>query len=65
MWMEVHIYSIKAKSRADNIWVKDIMAAARDHKNVRILPENSAGESTAGVTNLPMRITWKDVASFP
>ena len=65
MWMEVHIYSIKAKSQADNIWVKDIMTAARDHKNVRILPENSAGESAAGVTNLPMRITWKVMASFP
>ena len=49
MWMEVHVYSVKAKSQADNIWVKDIMAkakairySARDLKNLRIFPENSA-----------------------
>ena len=23
MWMEVHIYSVKAKNQAGNIWVKD------------------------------------------
>ena len=28
------------------------MTAARDHKNIRILPENSAGECAAGVTYL-------------
>ena len=32
MWMEVHIYSVKAKSQAGNIWVKDIMTAAGDQK---------------------------------
>ena len=47
MWTEAHIYSVKAKSQAGNIWVKDIMTAARDHKNLRILLENS-GESAAG-----------------
>ena len=25
MWMEVHIYSVEAKSQAGNIWMKDIM----------------------------------------
>ena len=25
MWMEVHVYSVKAKSQAGNIWVKDII----------------------------------------
>ena len=25
MWIKVHIYSVKAKSQAGNIWVKDIM----------------------------------------
>ena len=25
MWMEVHIYSVKAKNEVGNIWVKDIM----------------------------------------
>ena len=25
MWIEVHVYSIKAESQAGNIWVKDIM----------------------------------------
>ena len=52
MWIEVHIYSVKADSQAGNIWVKGIMIAARDHKNLRILPENSAGESAAGVSYL-------------
>ena len=33
MWMEVHICSVKAKSQAGNIQVKDIMTAARDRKN--------------------------------
>ena len=61
--MEVHLYSVKAKSQAGNIWVKDIMTAARDHKNLHILPENSAGESTAGVTYLSIRIHQKVAAS--
>ena len=48
--MEVHIYIVKAKSQGINI-VKDIMTtqkgqsrkkSARDPKNLRILPENSA-----------------------
>ena len=32
--MEVHIYSVKAKSQAGNIWVKDIMTAykGQSHK---------------------------------
>ena len=63
--MEVHIYSVKAKSQAGNIWVKDIMTAARDHKNLCILLENSAGESTAGVTYLSMRIHPKSCCIFP
>ena len=25
MWMEVHIYNVKAKSQAGNVWIKDIM----------------------------------------
>ena len=24
MWMEVHIYSVKTKSQAGNIWVKQV-----------------------------------------
>ena len=64
MWMEVHIYSVKAKSQAGNIWVEDIMAAARDHKNLRVLQENSAGESTTGVTCLSMRIRPKSYRIF-
>ena len=62
--MEVHIYSVKAKSQAGNIWVKDIMTAARDRKNLRILPENSAGESAAGITYLSMRIHPKSCCIF-
>ena len=52
MWMQAHIYSVKAKSQVGNIWVKDIMATKkktkatrysdRDLKNLLILSENSA-----------------------
>ena len=65
MWMEVHIYSVKAKSQAGNIWAKDIRTAARDHKNLCILPENLAGESAAGVRYLSMRIHLKSYRIFP
>ena len=65
MWMEVHINSVKAKSQAGKIRVKDIMAAARDRKNLCILPENSAGESAGGVTYLSMRIHLKSCPIFP
>ena len=65
MWMEVHTYSVKAKSQAGNIWLEDIMAADRDHKNLRILQENLAGESTAGVACLSMRIHPKSYRIFP
>ena len=41
------------------------MAAARDRKNIRILPENSAGESAAGVTYLSMRVHPKSCRIFP
>ena len=41
------------------------MTAARDRKNIRILPENSAGESAAGVTYLSMRIHPKSCSIFP
>ena len=64
MWMEVHLHIVKAKSQAGNIWVKDIMTAARVRKNLCILPENSAGEIAAGVTYL-WEYTWKVAASPP
>ena len=63
--MEIHIYSVKAKCQAGNIWVKDIMTAARDFKNLRVLPENSAGDSAVGVTYLSMRIHPKICCVFP
>ena len=31
MWMEVHIYSVKTKSQAGNMWVKDIMTTQKGH----------------------------------
>ena len=65
MWMEVHIHSVKANSQAGNISVKDIMTAARDHKNLYISPENSAGESAAGVTYISMTIHPKRCYIFP
>ena len=65
MWMEVHIYGVKAKSQVSKIWVKDIMTTARDQQTLRILPENSAGESAAGVTFLSMRVHPKSCHIFP
>ena len=41
------------------------MTAARDHKNLHILSENSAGESAVGVTYLSMRIHPKSYHIFP
>ena len=41
------------------------MTAARDHKNLRILLENPAGESAAGVTYLSVRIYPKSYCIFP
>ena len=40
------------------------MAAVRDHKNLHILPENSARESTVGVTYLSVRIHLKSCHIF-
>ena len=60
MWMELHINRVNAKGQAGNIWVKDIMTTARDHKDLCILPENSTGQSTARVTYLSMRIHPKN-----
>ena len=65
--MEVHIYSVKAKSQAVNICVKDIRKkakakrkSARDLKNLfyhKIQQRaTSPGKSTARVTYLSMRI---------
>ena len=65
MWMEVHIHSVKAKSQAGNICVKDIMKAARDHKNLHIFLQNSAEESAAGVTYLFIRIHPKQCCISP
>ena len=61
--MRVHINSVKAKSQAGKIWVKDIMTAARDRKNLCILPENSAEESAPRVNIYLWEHTWK-VAAF-
>ena len=63
--MEGHIYNVKAKSEARNIRVKDIMTTARDHENLRIFLENSAGKSAAMVTYLSMRIHPKSCCIFP
>ena len=41
------------------------MTAARDRKNLLILLENSAGESTAGVMYLSMRIHPKSCCICP
>ena len=41
------------------------MTAARDRKNLGILPENSVGESAAGVTYLSIRIRPKSCRIFP
>ena len=41
------------------------MTAARDSKNLCILPEKSARESGAGVTYISMRIHLKSCHIFP
>ena len=41
------------------------MTAARDHKNLCILPEKSLGESAAGVKYLSMRTHRKVAVSSP
>ena len=41
------------------------MTAARDCKNLHILPENSAGEGAAGVTYLAMSRHLKNCRIFP
>ena len=41
------------------------MTAARDRKNLRILPENSTGERVPGVKYLSMRIHPKNCHIFP
>ena len=40
--MELHIYSVKAKSQASDMWVKDIMTTVRECDFPNILWENSA-----------------------
>ena len=42
-----------------------MMTAARDHKNLSILLENSAGETAAGVTYLSTRIHPKSCHICP
>ena len=63
--MELHIYSVKAKSQAGNVWVKDIMTAARDCKNLHILPENAARESATGVNIYLWEYTQKWGSAHP
>ena len=36
MWMEVQVYSVKAKSQAGNIWVKDIMTTQKGQSQKKI-----------------------------
>ena len=64
MRMEVHIYSVKAKSEAGNIWVKDIMTAARDHKNL-FCQKIQQERALLGLHIYPWEYTWKVVASSP
>ena len=63
--MEVHIYSVKAKSQAGNIWVKCIMTTQKPIENhlgnLGILLEiqqraSAQGKSTAGAMYLSVRI---------
>ena len=79
MWMEVHIYILKAKSQAGNIWVKDIMATQKGQSQKKIsegsseiyafcwkilLKASGPGEGTAGVTHL-WEYTQKAALSSP
>ena len=62
MWKEVHIYSVKAKSQAGKICVKDIITtqkaeverkSVRDLKKLCILPENLAEDLCSGTEHCP------------
>ena len=79
MWMEVHIYILKAKSQAGNIWVKDIMATQKGQSQKKIsegsseiyafcwkilLKASGPGEGAAGVTHL-WEYTQKAALSSP
>ena len=37
MWMEEHMYSVKAKSQTGNIWVKYIMATQKGQSRKKIM----------------------------
>ena len=77
--MEVHIFSVKTKSQAGNIWVRDKMAEFSRKMGtflqsliVKIYPFSwkiqqkalGPGESTAGVIYLPMKIFPKHCHIF-
>ena len=36
MWIEVHLYSVKTKSQAGNIWVKDTMITQKGQSQKKI-----------------------------
>ena len=36
MWMEAHMYSVKAKSQVGNIWIKDIMTMQNGQSQKKI-----------------------------
>ena len=40
MWMEVHIYIVKAKSQAGNIWVNGKMATQKRQSQKKISKES-------------------------
>ena len=74
MWMGVHIYSVKYKSQAGNIWVKDIKSKKENQLEILkiyiFLQQNSAeesgpGENTAGVMYLSVRVHLKSYYIFP
>ena len=78
MWMEVHIYSVKVKSQAGNIWAKHKMTTQRPKPqdtqlgilkiyafSLKIQQRASCpGESAAGVAYLSVRIHPKSCHMF-
>ena len=76
MWVEVHIYSVKDRSQAGNIWVKDIMTTQKGqsqkiHEKFMHFAKTflqrvwGSGESAGGLHISLLEHTQKVAASSP
>ena len=65
MWMEVHIYIVKAKSEPGKIWVKDIMVAVGIVKICVFCRKIQQETALLGLDIYLWEYTWKVAASPP